>query len=198
MLSLHTHLPQQAVPAALELIWTDTRQLGFLQASESLGCALLRVLAASKTSGRFLELGTGTGLSTAWLLDGMDQQSSLLSMDNDSALLAVAQRHLGDDPRLKLVCQDGQSFIRSLKGQQFDFIFADTWAGKYQLFDETVALIAPGGLYVIDDMLRQSNWPEGHAEKVDHLLAVLCSTPFLKIVSLNWATGIVVATRVTP
>jgi predicted O-methyltransferase YrrM len=117
-------------------------------------------------------------------------------MDNDAALLAVAERHLGGDPRLKLVCQDGQEFVRSLRGQQFDLIFADTWAGKYQLLDETLALLAPGGLYVIDDMLPQPNWPEGHAEKVDLLLATLCNTKFLKLTSLHWATGMVVAARV--
>jgi len=31
--------------------------------------ALLRLLAAAKPGGRMLELGTGTGLATAWVLD---------------------------------------------------------------------------------------------------------------------------------
>lgn len=64
-------------PKALAAIWADTRALGFTMASEPLTCSLLRTLAASKPSARFLELGSGTGLSTAWLLDGMDSRSHL-------------------------------------------------------------------------------------------------------------------------
>jgi predicted O-methyltransferase YrrM len=33
---------------------------------------MLRMLAASKPGGRFLELGTGTGIATAWLLKKID------------------------------------------------------------------------------------------------------------------------------
>jgi len=46
---------------------------------------MLRTLAASKPGGRFLELGTGTGIATAWLLEGMDERSTLISIDNDGA-----------------------------------------------------------------------------------------------------------------
>jgi predicted O-methyltransferase YrrM len=53
-------------------------------ASEPLVGALLRSLAASKPGGRFLELGTGTGVATAWLLDGMDDRATLVSVDNDA------------------------------------------------------------------------------------------------------------------
>ena len=45
--------------------------------SDPLTCTLLRTLAASKPGGQFLELGSGTGLSTAWLLDGMDARATL-------------------------------------------------------------------------------------------------------------------------
>ena len=60
------------VPAVVDAIRRDTRQLGFTMASEPQTGSLLRTLAASKPSGRFLELGTGTGVGTAWLLAGMD------------------------------------------------------------------------------------------------------------------------------
>jgi predicted O-methyltransferase YrrM len=58
---------------------------------------MMRSLAASKPGGRLLELGTGTGLSTAWLLDGMDAGSRLLTTDNDPSCLAVAEKHLGSE-----------------------------------------------------------------------------------------------------
>jgi predicted O-methyltransferase YrrM len=182
-------------PEVLPDLWADTRASCFNMTSESLTCSLLRTLAASKPSARFLELGSGTGLSTAWLLDGMDSGSHLTTVDNDEGLLAILKRHLGADPRLKVVCADGDEFLRSLHGQRFDFIFADTWAGKYRLLAEALELLNPAGLYVIDDMLPQPNWPEGHAEKVANLVAALEQRKDFRVTKLSWASGVVLATK---
>src|SRR3569832_656652 len=116
-------------PKAIDGIWSDTNALGFSMASDPLTCSLLRTLAATKRNARFLELGSGTGLSTAWIQNGMDADSRLTTVDNDPELLAVLRSHLGGDPRLTVVCADGDEFVRSLAGKTFDFIFADTWAG---------------------------------------------------------------------
>ena len=64
-------------PATLDLIINDTQKMGFDMASEPKTGSLLRALAASKPNGKFLELGTGTGLSAAWILSGMDKKSTL-------------------------------------------------------------------------------------------------------------------------
>jgi predicted O-methyltransferase YrrM len=182
-------------PSALAGIWADTRAAGFTMASEPLTCSLLRTLAASKPAARLLELGSGTGLSTAWLLDGMDAASQLITVDFDQSLLDILNRHLGADTRLKAVCSDGDDFVRSLHGQRFDLIFADTWAGKYQLLDEVLEMLNPAGLYVIDDMLPQPNWPVGHADKVAHLIATLEKRGDFQMTKLSWASGVVVATK---
>lgn len=134
---------QEAInpPASLEKILRDTEKLGFGMASEPLTGALLRTLVASKRRGAFLELGTGTGLSTAWILDGMDSDASLVTVDNDEACLGVARANLGHDRRLQIVCADGDSYLLSLEAREFDLIFADTWPGKYRLLDATLALL---------------------------------------------------------
>jgi predicted O-methyltransferase YrrM len=182
-------------PAVISSLMADTQSAGFGMASDPLTCSLLRTLATGKPGGRFLELGTGTGLSTSWLLDGMDPASRLTTVDNDERLLSIARHHLGGDPRLEIVCSDGDAFLLNKDGSAFDFIFADTWSGKYQLLDEALALLAPGGLYVVDDMLPQPNWPAGHADKVEHLLDTLARHPDLHVSILSWASGVVIATR---
>ena len=182
-------------PAAISGIWADSLACGFVMASEPLTCSLLRTLAAAKPAARFLELGSGSGLSTAWLLDGMDAASQLVTVDNDETLLAILKRHLGADSRLTVACADGDDFLHALHGQRFDFIFADTWAGKYRLLDEALALLNHGGLYVIDDMLLQPNWPEGHAAKVAQLLAILEQRKDLLVTKLSWASGVVLAAK---
>ena len=68
-------------PAIIEAILDDTAALGFNMASDARVGALLAVLASSKPGGRFLELGTGTGHGTAWMLSGMDAASTLDTVD---------------------------------------------------------------------------------------------------------------------
>lgn len=182
-------------PKSIQSIWADTLAAGFTMASEPLTCSLLRTLAASKPGGRFLELGSGTGLSTAWLLDGMDSDSYLTTVDNDESLLSILRNNLGKDPRLTVVCADGDEFLKSLNGQLFDFIFADTWSGKYRFLEEALALVSPSGLYVIDDMRPQRNWPEGHAEKVSHLISTLEHHSDFRITKMSWASGVILASK---
>src|SRR5678815_1601457 len=93
------------VPAHQPIVAASAR-LGFSMNADTQAASLLRTLAATKPGGRFLELGTGTGLSTAWILAGMDKQATLVSVDNDADCLAIAREFLGTDSRLQLVCQD--------------------------------------------------------------------------------------------
>lgn len=125
----------------------------------------------------------------------MDTKAHLITVDNDESLLSILGNNLGEDPRLTVVCADGDTFLRSLEGEKFDFIFADTWSGKYRLLEQALALVSPSGLYVIDDMLPQPNWPEGHAEKVGHLVAALEQRSDFHMTKLSWASGIIVAVR---
>lgn len=182
-------------PTAYASIKEATTMAGFTMASDVLTCSLLRTLAASKPGGKFLELGTGTGLSTSWILDGMDSSSTLISVDNDPIFLAIAQANLAEDDRLDLVCVDGGEWIEENKAKKYDYVFADTWHGKYLMLDETLAMLNKGALYIIDDMLPQANWPDGHAEKASQLIAELERRQDLTITKQDWATGIIIATK---
>lgn len=184
-----------SLPSALALIQADTAALGFAMGSDVLTGALLRTLVASKPAAQILELGTGTGLATAWLLDGMDAEARLTTVDNDPACVAVAERHLGADKRVSFHIADGTEFLAELQGQQFDLIFADTWAGKFNALDLALALLKRGGFYVIDDLLPQPNWPEGHAPKVLHLIETLKQRRNLTLCPLAWSSGLVVAVK---
>jgi len=164
-------------------------------ASDMLTCSLLRTLAACKPAGNFLELGTGTGLSTAWILDGMDSHSTLTSIDNDKTFLSIAGKYLAHDQRLTLIESDGEEWVRNNAGQKFDYIFADTWHGKYLLLDEVLDMLNAGGLYIVDDMLPQPNWPGGHAEKATRFVAYLESRTDLVLTKQHWATGIIIAVK---
>lgn len=176
-------------------ILARTEELKFGMSSDKLTGALLRTLAASKTASNLLELGTGTGVAAAWLLDGMDRESRLTSIEIDEVVLSLAREILGDDNRVTFVQVDGGDWLSQAESSQFDLIFADSWPGKYSHLDEALRLLKRGGLYVIDDMLPQPNWPEGHASRVEELIAVLESRDELIITKLNWSTGIILAVK---
>jgi predicted O-methyltransferase YrrM len=185
-------------PAVLKNIEEATKSIGFTMGSDQQTGSLLRTLAASKPSGSFLELGTGTGLSAAWLLDGMNAQSRLTTVDKNENRTAIARRFLGHDSRITFITMDGIAFIDSMKaqGKTFDFIFADMQPGKFEYLDETLELLAPGGLYVIDDLLMLSSWGETHVSKVYHLISTLEKKEDLRITKLNWSVGLIIAAKV--
>ena len=112
-------------PAQLPRILEATRKVGFLKTSDLLAGNLLGTLAATKPGGRLLEIGTGTGIATAWLLDGMDDAASLASVDRDSRVQAVAREILGNDRRVRFFTGEAKAFLESEPAESFDLIFAD-------------------------------------------------------------------------
>lgn len=182
-------------PEVIRSIVSDPEAMSFNMISEAKIGALLAVLAASKPAGRFLELGTGTGHGTAWLLAGMDFASTLDTVDTDAGAVAVAERHLGADIRVRFHLMDGAVFLREIQPTQFDLIYADAWPGKFSQLDEALALLRPGGVYVIDDLLPQPNWPEGHAPKVPLLIDALERRDEFSTVRMAWASGLMLVVR---
>ncbi|QKY68719.1 O-methyltransferase [Lentibacillus sp. CBA3610] len=183
------------IPNAAEKIQREVRDADFTMSCDNETAALLRTLAASKRNSRFLELGTGAGYSTSWILEGMDKESRLTTVELDGTLHQIAKKHLGKDPRVEFVTGDGKDFINSMSGQTFDFIFADTWPGKLNTLDETLQLLNKGGFYIVDDLLPQKDWPEEHGEKIKDFIAYLDTKNELSITRLNWSTGLIIATK---
>jgi predicted O-methyltransferase YrrM len=183
------------IPTRYEEIANATRAIDFNMASDLYTGSLLKTLVASKPSGRFLELGTGSGLATSWILDGMDKNSRLVTIENNELLQNIARQQLTDE-RIKYVLTDGYDWIVKYSGGTFDLIFVDAMPGKYDLLEETIAMVKKGGFYVIDDMLPQPNWPEGHAARVDQFVQILEKRNDLVLTKMNWSTGIIVATKI--
>jgi predicted O-methyltransferase YrrM len=183
------------MPVQYESISLATKQQLFDMSSDLYTGSLLKTLVASKVSGKILELGTGTGLATSWILDGMDKNSKLVTIDNNEVLINIAKQYLNDE-RIEFVCADGYEWIKQCNEPEFDLIFADAMPGKYELFEEAIALLKRGGFYVVDDMIQQSNWPDGHAEKVEIFIDEMENNKNITLTKLNWSTGIIIATKI--
>jgi len=199
--------PQRSLPKMTQTIREAARDSGFTQSSDELTGSFLATLAASKPGGRFLELGTGVGSGSAWLLSGMDAASSLTTVERNAEQVEIAKRHLAHDPRITFWVGDGAAYLRQTQGS-FDFIFADTKPGKISHPELALNLVAPGGFYVVDDM--NLGWTD-EADLVDisdylltvwqgqrALMAVLGARADFLCTRLDWSTGLMLCTKHTP
>jgi len=183
------------VAATKNLATTKNEAAGFPMSSEPAVGELLRVLAASvPPDGRILEIGTGTGFGTAWLVDGLGDRTDVgvVTVDIDAERVAeVAGR--GWPPYTIFEVGDGLDVLA--RAGTFDLIFADAPPGKVSGLDRTIAALRPGGVLVVDDM---ATFPDGDPEWVAKLEAVrttLFADPALVAVELTHGSGVILATR---
>jgi predicted O-methyltransferase YrrM len=182
------------VPPLYGLLVQETQAIDFRMSSTKETGALLRVLAGIKPSGKFLEIGTGTGLSACWLLDGMDATSTLTTIDIDQNVLEIAAKYLGKDTRITILCMDALTYLES-NNTKYDFIFADFRPGKFTRLDLAVLALNTGGIYVVDDLLPQDTWPEGHSQRIETFRQEISAYHSLTYVFLNWDSGLLIASK---
>jgi predicted O-methyltransferase YrrM len=188
-------------PPQAALVLAEAEAIGFTLSCDNQTGSLLRTLAASKPGGQFLEIGTGVGYSTSWLLAGMDADSRLVTVEKDASHNRIAIKHLGDDPRVSFVTGDAAKFIGELISPEeplagnIDFIFADTVTGKLTLLDEVLSLVKPGGIFLVDDMLPKAEFNFVPDPRYIELTDRLENHPDFFITKLDWASGLIIATR---
>ncbi|TVZ14026.1 O-methyltransferase [Maribacter sp. MAR_2009_72] len=185
----------QDIPKLQEEIQQKSKEICFTMPSDLFVGSFLKTLISSKPGGRFLEIGTGIGLSLSWMIDGMDAYATLLSIDNDQELISIATQYFGEDKRVQLLCKDAAIWIKEHQEDRFDLIFADAWPGKYSEINEVLQMLNVGGFYIIDDMMEQPNWPEGHSDNVTALIAYLEQRKDIQLTKMNWSTGLIMAVK---
>lgn len=182
-------------PAIYSQIEEKSKEIGFTMPSDVYIGTLLKTLISSKSKSNILELGTGISLSLSWMIDGLDAESKLITVDNDPELTKIAEEFFEADSRVDIVCEDGTIWLKNYKGEKFDLVFADAWPGKYSEIEEVLDLIKVGGFYVIDDMTFQPNWPEGHADKASKLISYLENRKDFSLTKMDWSTGVIIMTK---
>ena len=132
---------------------------------------LLALLAASKPSGRFAEIGTGVGVGSAWVVDALGPEATFVTVELDADRAAAAGRLFSGFPNVRVLQGDWHELLPP--EAPFDLLFFD--GGHWKRGDvpaeseQALALVAPGGVVVIDDLTPGSLWPEewrGQADPV--------------------------------
>jgi predicted O-methyltransferase YrrM len=186
---------EAAVTPLVAAATARARQAGFPMSSDPTVGQLLAVLAAHLPEDAWvLELGTGTGVGTAWMVSGLlprtDVTVTSVEKDPGNAALAAA----GDWPSfVRLRCGDALEVLA--EGGAFDLIFADAPGGKWDGLDRTIAALRPHGLLIVDDMTPLPNWTDTHAAAQDKVRQTLMSAPELTSVELTVGSGVILSAR---
>lgn len=173
------------------------RQAGFLLSCDPAVGRLLAVLAAQLPDGaRALELGTGTGVGTAWIASGLlpRTDATVLTVENDQQTAALAAR--GDWPSF-VELRHGDALDVLEQGGPFDLIFADAPEGKWYGLDRTIAALGRHGVLLVDDMTPLPDWTDSHRAAQDLVRRILLTAPELTSVELAHGSGVILSARVS-
>lgn len=125
---------------------------------------LLAVLAASRPQGRLAEIGTGTGVGSAWVVSAMGPEASFVTVELDDDRAAASARLFEDCPNVRVLHGDWHELLPS--EAPFDLLFFDGGGWKrsppHQMRAESeraLELVAAGGVVVMDDLAPEHLWP---------------------------------------
>jgi predicted O-methyltransferase YrrM len=168
-------LMQRAVPLTVADAERSAAEAGFTQSCIPEVGRLLSAVAATKPAGVVAESGTGAGVGTAWLRNGLGPDASLVTVERDPLLAERAAVLFADDPRVTVLTGDW----RLLEAHApFDVFFCDG-GGKRDDPERVVNLLAPGGVLIMDDFTPAAGWPPRFEGKVDALRSFYLDHPGL-------------------
>lgn len=183
------------LPESVRLATERAERAGFAMSCDSGTGRLLTVLAAAvPPNGRVLELGTGTGVGTAWITHGLQSRADVevISVEIDATTAALAAQYPWPS-WARLVTGDAMEVTRG--SGSFDLIFADAQGGKWEGLDTTIAALRPGAHLLVDDMTPGEFADHHHARKTAEVRARLLDHPDLTSVEIAWSTGLILSTR---
>lgn len=191
-------MTDHGVPEQVRLATERAASVGFTRSCDPATGRLLAVLAAAVApGGRVLELGTGTGVGTAWISHGLQGRDDveLITVECDAA--TFQQATTADWPAwVRLINDDALRVLQWLG--TFDLVFADAEGGKWEGLGMTIAAVRPGGHLLVDDMAPASFVDANHAHKTQQVRSRLLSRPDIITVEIGWSTGLILCTRRMP
>lgn len=122
--------------------------------------ALFRFLCGLLGCRRALDVGTFTGLSTLAFAEGMGPEGRVTTIDRTPAWVEIARRHwraAGVEDRIEAHVGEAIDVLERLSASmqdRFDIVFIDVDKARVgDYFEHALALLAPRGLIMVDNVL---------------------------------------------
>ncbi len=136
------------------------------------GGAALRFLAALIDARSVVEVGTGTGVSSLWLLRGMRPDGVLTSVDLEAEHQRLARQTLTeasiDSRRFRLISGAAMDVLPRLTDGHYDLVFLDGDKSEYaDYLAEASRLLRSGGVVAIDNALWHDKVADASARDSD-------------------------------
>lgn len=188
-------MDKRPLPAAVTAAVARAEAADFsLSCEPDVGRLLAALVAAAPQGGRILEMGTGVGAGTAWIVEGAGRRSDLevVSIEMDPATQAIAAG-ASWPPWVKLLQGDVLHHLPRLG--QFDVIFADAQGGKWEGLEQTIAAVRSRGVLLVDDMAELDWWSDEQRRNQEQVRQTLLNHPELIAVELAAASGIILSAK---
>jgi predicted O-methyltransferase YrrM len=120
--------------------------------------AALRFVAATLQARKVVEIGTGTGVSSLWLLRGMAPDGVLTSIDTEGEHQRLAKQALTEESvphtRLRLITGRALDVLPRLVDGDYDLVLCDGDKREYaDYLEHAVRLLRTGGVVAFDNAL---------------------------------------------
>ncbi len=188
-----TYRARTFVPPLVEQALALATTQGFTRSCTLEVGRLLYTLAAHVGDANIGEMGTGTGVGTAWMASGLRAGGSLTTVELDDKRATAAREQFAARPNVQVIHGDSSELLAY---GPFDLLFIDAptglqggvggaaSSGSDEALARLLAAVKVGGLIVIDDLTPEAAWPEEWRGQPDATRELWLNDPRLAAIEL--------------
>jgi SAM-dependent methyltransferase len=167
---------------------------GVTDVSQGAG-AYLRQLAHQIKAQSVVEVGTGSGVGSLWLLEGMLSSGTLTSIDDEMEHTSIAKIALADaeieQPRFRLITNSVMDVMTKLTDRAYDLVvFRHNPEDLSFAISEAHRILRSGGVFVIDNFFGGGKVPDP-AQRDPKTIALRDAGKSIKSDTDSWVTSLV-------
>lgn len=168
-------------------------ELGVVDATPGSG-AFLKYVASLISAQAVVEIGTGSGVGTLWLLKGVMNSGVITTIDPEVQHIQIAKQVLADADiapnRYRLITSDYLDVMRKLADRAYDLVvFRGEPEDILDVIDEAHRILRVGGILAIDHFFGGGKVPDP-AQRDPKTVALRDAGKFLKSQSEVWSISL--------
>ena len=168
-------------------------ELGVIDATPGSG-AYLRFVASLLSAQSVVEIGTGSGVGTLWLLKGIMSSGVITTIDPEVQHIQIAKQVLIDADiapnRYRLITSDYLEVMRKLADRAYDLVvFRGNPEDILDVIDEAHRILRVGGILAIDHFYGGGKVPDP-AQRDPKTVALRDAGKFLKSQNEHWSISL--------